>query len=217
MPPPAGPFPPLPLFHPLPAPQLPIPQLPVPQMGNPGFFTPTTGNLPWASEALRNMASSQSAFRRIGSSECGLGKHWIRRCGFGKRGGRSYRCKKQDFGKRSFRRYCFSDFGCIGKQNFSGYEKYGFSGCEKCDFYDSKKYGFYGCEKYCFSGCGKRDFRGSTMSNEALGSKFLTNVLPLYNMLFCFPESLVSQKLAKKLEGMTQNGNLFCVKNIQIL
>jgi hypothetical protein len=65
MPPPAGPFPPLPLFHPLPAPQLPIPQLPVPQMGNPGFFTPTTGNLPWASEALRNMASSQSAFRRI--------------------------------------------------------------------------------------------------------------------------------------------------------
>jgi hypothetical protein len=57
----------------------------------------------------------------------------------------------------------------------------------------------------------------STMSNEALGSKFLTNVLPLYNMPFCFPESLVSQKLAKKLEGMTPNGNLFCVKNIQIL
>jgi hypothetical protein len=69
----AGPFPPLPLYPPLPAPQLPIPQLPAPQMGNPGFFTPTTGNLPWASEALRNAALGQSAFRNTapGNTEAG--------------------------------------------------------------------------------------------------------------------------------------------------
>jgi hypothetical protein len=66
-------IPPLPLYPPLPAPQLPIPQLPAPQMGNPGFFTPTTGNLPWASEALRNAALGQSAFRNTapGSTEAG--------------------------------------------------------------------------------------------------------------------------------------------------
>jgi hypothetical protein len=171
----AGPFPPLPLYPPLPAPQLPIPQLPAPQMGNPGFFTPTTGNLPWASEALRNAALGQSAFRNTapGSTEAGN-----------------------------------AGAGNVGPGNAtSGTSATRSTGARSKTSRSATSGG---------ANSGSAASRSAApMSNEALGSKFSNECfLPPFDIPFLFFNFFVSQKLAKKLERMTPNGNLFCVKNI---